>query len=1499
MIETSSSLDLINQSELTKQAHNHYLESQYDLAEKLYQDSLTSENISKISYWYLGLSQLLQGKESDAQMTWLLAVEDEEVEQIDQYTEELSQVLDAEANRFAALECHQESLTIRNSLREINPYDLANLVSMILISIKLKTFTPEELINIGILDLLDSDEFTPITSELLLDLIQEVLTFKIPEPIILQFVEKICFAHIQYQEEIIEYLLRSSAHFVNYPNIAVDILENCLLRIDPNNAEAKLYAIDFNYQGDNEKSIATAKEFYALMLENNGKAIYKVLANQWLIKALIYKCNHWEEAAKVHQQCEQHFAELVNEGSQNLSLKEAAYYLQITGYYDPYFSDHPKEAHRIRQAVRQLAYQRIYTSERENIENYKKRLSIRKKVYIPNRPLRIGYISYFLKRHSVGFLARWLIQYHDRERFELYGYLGNYQENDVLQVWFEKQFLKTYHEKSYNPVDTANQIIQDGIDILIDLDSCTNAMTSGILALKPAPIQVTWLGWDAAGQPTVDYFIADPYVLPESAQEYYTEKIWRLPHTYLAVDGFEVSAPTIRRDLLNIPKDAVVYYSSQASMKRHPDTIRLQMRIIKRVANSYLLLKGFGDKSSLQEFFYRIAELEGVSKDRLIFLPVTNGEREHRANMGIADIVLDTYPYNGATHTMETLWMGIPIVTRVGEQFVARNSYTMMINAGITEGIAWTDDEYVDWGVKLGTDTELRQQVTWKLRQGRQTAPLWNSRQFTKDLEESYEQMWLHYLDSDDQTVDVDPERDRALFIAESEIQNTQGIVFAQKDKLPDAILSFQRAISLNPEHADAYYNLGISFSNIGDLEQAIVNFQTTIALNPNHANALYNLGLTYSRQGKLAEAIAYLSQALTLTPEDIETHLALGNIFFEQNKFSEALKCYQSALEIDPNSSSALCSIGATLGEQGKYQEAITTLHEAIAIDPDNAQVYCNLGHVFSKTKQLQEASECYRRALQIKPDFSDAFWNFNNDVLSNSENPLHDNYKLRREIADQFVEACHKNDKVRSLVNYITNYTQSGLADIAKAKLYELENYVLEHSNDLTKIEIEVLYNNFLFIISSIRDDISLNTNMYKFIGNLYSEKIIQTRTDYQPVNQQSRNYQPKFSNQDKSSLKIGFLSPHFARHPVGWCSLDVIRELSHLTPHIYLYNTGKIKPDDRTQMFEGVAKKYYWYDDQELHFQPNNTFAMRIERVVTDILQDELDILIDLDSVTIPLNTHILYRKLAPVCISWLGFDAPFVSSNNYTLCDHYTHPSTSDQYYLENLVRLPDSHMAIAGFEYVPINRDEQRSSLGILPEQIAYLFAAPGRKFNHDGAKACISILNQVPNSVLMHKGSGDHEVIRAIYHQECNDQGVDCDRVKFLPSYKTEEEHRSAYLLADIYLDSYPYNGGSHNLEALWLNLPVVTRVGHQSFSRMGYSFLQSVGIQEGIATTWEEYVDWGIKLGKDKSLRLSIQEKLIQSKRSETLAPLWNPKKLAKDMYILLESLVANAFPL
>jgi predicted O-linked N-acetylglucosamine transferase (SPINDLY family) len=390
-----------------------------------------------------------------------------------------------------------------------------------------------------------------------------------------------------------------------------------------------------------------------------------------------------------------------------------------------------------------------------------------------------------------------------------------------------------------------------------------------------------------------------------------------------------------------------------------------------------------------------------------------------------------------------------------------------------------------------------------------------------------------------------------------------------------------------------------------------------------------------------------------------------------------------------------------------------------------------------------------------------------------------------------------------------------------------------------------------------------------------------------------------QPKINSEtlsclrdSKEKLKIGFISPHFARHPVGWCSLDVIRELSNITPHLYLYATSEIKVDERTREFAQVAEKSYWYDGDEFEGKVNS-FDSRLNQVIADITQDQLDVIIDLDSVTIPINTHILCRNLAPVCLSWLGFDAPFVSSENYWLGDRFTHPEGVDEYYLEKILRLPDAHMAVSGFESIELDRDSEREKLGIESNQVAYLYAAPARKFNRDSARACISILQQVPNSVLLHKGNGDREVISNIYNEICDDIGVIGERVIFLPSYKTEEEHRGIYAIADVFLDSYPYNGGSHNLEVLWFNLPVVTLVGEQSFARMGYSFLQALGIDAGIAHNWEEYMTWAVKYGLEPEFRNSIKQKLIDSKNPTNLAPLWNPQKLAMDMYIILQTLL------
>ncbi|APB35007.1 Putative O-linked N-acetylglucosamine transferase, SPINDLY family [Gloeomargarita lithophora Alchichica-D10] len=360
--------------------------------------------------------------------------------------------------------------------------------------------------------------------------------------------------------------------------------------------------------------------------------------------------------------------------------------------------------------------------------------------------LRVGFLSHTLRKHSVGWLMRWYINYTNRQKLDFYMYaLVNQPDSFAHQFLLPECQACVYYR---DPKAMAEQIYRDEVDILIDLDSVTLNVIGVVLAQKPAPVMVSWLGWDAMGSPAMDYFVVDPHVLPEDAQNHYTETLWRLPHCYIAVDGFEVGVPTLRREYLDIPNDATIFYSAQASYKRHDETVGLQLEILKQVPHSYLLLKGVGDQQGIQEFFSDLAQKTGVNPDRLKFLERDANEYIHRANMGIADVILDTYPYNGATTTLEALWVGVPLVTRVGQQYAARNSYSFLVNCGITEGIAWSAEEYVEWGIRLGTDAKLRQNIRQKLYLSRRTSPLWHGRQFAQEFDQMLGQMWQNYLDS-------------------------------------------------------------------------------------------------------------------------------------------------------------------------------------------------------------------------------------------------------------------------------------------------------------------------------------------------------------------------------------------------------------------------------------------------------------------------------------------------------------------------------------------------------------------------------------------------------------------------------------------------------------------------------------------------------------------------------------------------------------------------------
>jgi predicted O-linked N-acetylglucosamine transferase (SPINDLY family) len=685
------------------------------------------------NYWHLGIAYLLAGREDEAQVAWFTPLASAAVCEIDILTANLIAVLDREArDRFETLELEQAWL-MRQHIWTLAPENIENILNLIYLANRLGTLTEKLLIDWQVYELIQTDKLENIDDILLERVLGSLITIK--KDLSLEIIRS-CLSSVGLtRNSLIPKLMSTLFQSFNQQGanlFAVKLGEICN-ELQPN-ILGTIQVLGYFYSGVGlyQEATASAEQYCRL-----ASGLHERLFGSYQLQRTHFTAGNWagvKEGIDLHRQL---LAEIIELSPQDLHPGQNQV-LVVSSFFLPYIEDNP----RINKSFQnQLAA--IYQQNLQPIVSTAPldQSSLQKKVGC----LRIGYIGTAFKEHSVGWLSRWLMHHHDRQSFQVFLYCLNLnQEDSFNHQWFrDKVDITSYLNGSAQEV--AAQIKSDEVDILIDLDSLTYDITCLVMAYKPAPIQISWLGWDSTGIPAVDYFIADPYALPADAQDYYQEKIWRLPDTYLAIDGFEVGIPTLRREDLDIPKDATIYLSSQTGYKRHPDSIRCQMEIIKAVPNSYFLIKGKSDPETIQNFFGKLAAEVGISIDRLRFLGRDVDEPTHRANLAIADIVLDTFPYNGATTTLETLWMGIPMVTQVGQQFAARNSYTFMLNAGIEEGIAWSQAEYIEWGIKLGLDRDLRDKIAGKLRSGRTTAPVWNAKQFTLDMEDAYRQMWAKY----------------------------------------------------------------------------------------------------------------------------------------------------------------------------------------------------------------------------------------------------------------------------------------------------------------------------------------------------------------------------------------------------------------------------------------------------------------------------------------------------------------------------------------------------------------------------------------------------------------------------------------------------------------------------------------------------------------------------------------------------------------------------------
>ncbi|PIK94489.1 FkbM family methyltransferase [Synechococcus sp. 60AY4M2] len=360
-----------------------------------------------------------------------------------------------------------------------------------------------------------------------------------------------------------------------------------------------------------------------------------------------------------------------------------------------------------------------------------------------NRKLRVGFLGSCFQRHSVGFLSEATLRNLPRSLVDvIYYYYQGWKSEEMASRDNMYQKFRSHENLHFRffpegtkPAQVAAQAREDRIDIMIFMDSITSHDANIVAALRSAPIQTGWLGGDAVGLPEFDYFFADPYILPEDAQADYHERIIRLP-SYCAVDHLDVVAANevdFKTSLRIEPKN-VVFLTAASAYKRTPKCIDAHLQILKAVPNGVLIVKGSGEIATVIRHYQERAKELGVL-DRVRFLAQASSVEEHRGQLALVDLVLDTFPYTGATHTMEALYMGVPVLTLVGRHYYGRMSYSLLKNVGLEDCITWSVEEFIERGIQLGNNPERLAKAKQTIRDSYHRSIVWDPKRLAKAME--------------------------------------------------------------------------------------------------------------------------------------------------------------------------------------------------------------------------------------------------------------------------------------------------------------------------------------------------------------------------------------------------------------------------------------------------------------------------------------------------------------------------------------------------------------------------------------------------------------------------------------------------------------------------------------------------------------------------------------------------------------------------------------------
>jgi predicted O-linked N-acetylglucosamine transferase (SPINDLY family) len=360
-----------------------------------------------------------------------------------------------------------------------------------------------------------------------------------------------------------------------------------------------------------------------------------------------------------------------------------------------------------------------------------------------NQRIRIGYFSADFHEHPVSYLTAELFELHDRNQFEVYAFSFGKNTNDAMRIRLENSFDHFIDVADKTPLEICQLSRETNIDIAIDLSGFTENARTEIFALRAAPIQISYIGFlGTMGTQYIDYLIADEIIIPVHLRKFYSEKIIYLP-SYQANDSKRApSAKIFSKSDLGIKDNQFVFCNLNNVYKITPLVFKSWMKILDLVPDSVLML--YAENSWAMENLKRQAMNQGINPNRLIFIGHLP-RAEYLSRYAVADLFLDTYPYNAGTTASDALWMGLPVLTLQGESFASRVASSLLVNLHLVELIQHSTADYEAQAVKLANQPNTLQLIKDSLAKTRSSAPLFNTNRFIKNLEGSFQKAYLRH----------------------------------------------------------------------------------------------------------------------------------------------------------------------------------------------------------------------------------------------------------------------------------------------------------------------------------------------------------------------------------------------------------------------------------------------------------------------------------------------------------------------------------------------------------------------------------------------------------------------------------------------------------------------------------------------------------------------------------------------------------------------------------